>query len=121
MFTLPARSGLFTRLIWNNKPVPTLLAPASLHPKRAFEDVFKFWAYTQQTPRAGSWRTSAGEGGRQWDAQVPRVAASPHAALQGERGGPSLHPVFVIPCQSFPINIILERDTEALGEEGLLF
>ena len=63
VFTIPAHSELFTRLIWNNKPVPTLLAPASLHPKPVFEDVFKFWAYTQQTPQAGSWRTITGEGG----------------------------------------------------------
>lgn len=53
VFTVAAHSGLFTRLIWNNKPVPTLLAPASLHPRPVFEDVFKFRAYTQQTPAPG--------------------------------------------------------------------
>lgn len=63
VFTVAAHSGLFTRLIWNNKPVPTLLAPASLHPRPVFEDVFKFRAYTQQTPGASSWRASTGEGG----------------------------------------------------------
>lgn len=56
MFTLPAHPGLFTRRIWNNKPVPTLLAPASLHPRPMFEDVFKFQAYTQQTLRACEYR-----------------------------------------------------------------
>lgn len=58
MFTISAHSGLFTRLIWNNKPVPTLLAPASLHPRPVFENVFKFRAYTQQTAWA-----SRGKGG----------------------------------------------------------
>lgn len=65
VFAIPVHLGLFTRLIWNNKSVPTLLAPASLHPRPMFEDVFKFWAYTQQTPWASSWLGSTGEGGHQ--------------------------------------------------------
>lgn len=120
MFALPAHPGLFTRLIWNNKPVPTLLAPASLHPSPVFEDVFKFRAYTQQTPRASSWPASPREGGH-WDAQGLMVAGLPHTAIQGEQGGSRLHPVFVILCQSLIINIILEWATEATGQKGLLF
>lgn len=91
-----------------------------------FEDVFKFWAYTQQAPQASSWPGSTGEGwrgqgGGHRDAQGLLAAQSPHTAIQGERGGSSLHLVFVIPCQSLIINIILEWATEATGKEGLLF
>lgn len=62
---------------------------------------------------------STGEGGQR-DAQGLLVAGPLHTDVQGERGGSSLHLVFVIPCQSLIINIILEWATEAPGEEGML-
>lgn len=42
------------------------------------------------------------------------MAGPPLAVIQGEQSGSSLYPVFVIPCQSFIINIILEWATAAL-------
>lgn len=48
------------------------------------------------------------------------MAGPLHTDVQGEQGGSSLHLVFVIPCQSLIINIILEWATEAPGEEGML-
>lgn len=75
--------------------------------------------YIQQTPQASSRSGSTGEGGQR-DAQGLLVAGPLHTDVQGERGSSSLHLVFVIPCQSLIINIILEWATEAPGEEGML-
>lgn len=121
VFTIPAHLGLFTRLIWNNKPIRTLLAPASLQSRPVFEDVFKFQAYIQQTPQASSWPASTEAGGPPWDVQGLLVARPSHTDIQGQQGDSSLHLVFVIPCQSLIINIIPEWATEATGEEGVLF
>lgn len=120
MSSIPAHLGLFTGLLWNDKPVPTLLAPASLLPSSLFEDVFKFWAYIQQMPQAISGPASVGEGsprGMLWNSWWLGL----HTTIQGERGSSSLHPMFVIPCQSLIINIILEWATAATCKEGLLF
>ena len=87
MFTIPAHLGLFTRLIWNNKPIRTLLAPASLHSRPVFEDVFKFQAYIQQTPQASSWPVSTEAGapgmirGSWWQSLLTQTSRGSKATL----------------------------------------
>lgn len=49
------------------------------------------------------------------DVQGLLVAGPSHTDIQGEAGSSSLHLVFVIPCQSPAVNIILGRATEAVG------